>query len=43
VAVIARGKVERQGKVVHVMVHHIEDAPPIPAQGEVEQRSRNFH
>ncbi len=41
VVVLARGRVERQGAVVHVLVDKIEDAEP--DLGDLAARSRNFH
>ena len=41
VVVLARGTVERQGKVVHVLVRSIEDLGPEVA--EFTTRSRDFH
>jgi error-prone DNA polymerase len=41
VAIIARGIVERQGEVVHVLAQHIEDVPV--GEDTPEVRSRDFH
>ena len=41
VVVLARGKVERQGEVVHVLVDRIESAEP--ALAALATRSRDFH
>ena len=39
--ILARGKVERQGEVVHVLVEKIESAEP--AMAALAARSRDFH
>ena len=41
VVILARGKVERQGEVVHVLVERIESAEP--ALAALAARSRDFH
>jgi DNA polymerase III alpha subunit len=41
VVILARGKVERQGEVVHVLVDAIESAEP--AMSALAARSRDFH
>ncbi|MCA9284015.1 MAG: hypothetical protein KDA22_02280, partial [Phycisphaerales bacterium] len=41
VAVLARGTIERQGQVVHVVVRRLEDLGPELA--DVQSRSRDFH
>jgi error-prone DNA polymerase len=41
VVVLARGAVERQGDVVHILVHALEDADR--AVAELAVRARNFH
>lgn len=40
--VLARGKVDRRGPVVHIQVDHLERLD-LPAGGDVEVRSRDFH
>ena len=40
-AILARGKVERQGQVVHVMVHHFTDLSD--ALADLSTSSRDFH
>ncbi len=41
VVVLARGRVERQGDVVHILVHRLEDAQG--ALASLSARARNFH
>jgi error-prone DNA polymerase len=41
VLVLARGRVERQGAVVHVLAHHIEDVTF--SSDRIESQSRDFH
>src|SRR5690606_10249932 len=41
IAVIARGKVERDGEVVHVLADHLESADNLTP--ELTWRARNFH
>jgi error-prone DNA polymerase len=41
VIVLARGRVERQGQVVHILVQHLQDVPQ--HEHVLHARSRDFH